>query len=64
LIFFLIALCVPSSCTHKEVEQVLNEKLKDFFNSLEIQMEVEVREEMCQVKTENVSYEFGTKAAM
>lgn len=59
------ALCVPSTCTFKEVEFVLHEKLKNFFNTSNLQLDVQVRENMCQVKAdENSSLDFGTKAAM
>lgn len=57
-------LCVPSTCTPKEVEIVLGEKLRNFFNDSNVSIDVRVEESMCQVKTENVKYDFGTKAAM
>lgn len=63
-LLFLTALCVPSTCTFKEVELVINEKLKQFFNTSHLLFEVQVRKEMCQVKEDNLKYDFGTKAAM
>ena len=57
-------LCIPSKCTHKEVENVLSEKLKNFFNESGIKMRVQVRENMCQVEENTEKISFGTKAAM
>lgn len=45
------ALCVPSSCTFQEVEAVLNDKLQNFFDDPAIVIEVQVKENMCQVKS-------------
>lgn len=58
------ALCVPSTCTYKEVELVLKEKLQSFFNNSDVHLEVQVRENMCQVKEENSSLDFGAKIAL
>lgn len=44
------ALCVPSSCTYKEVEAVLMQKLKEFIDDPAVLFQIEVRENMCQMK--------------
>ena len=60
------ALCVPSSCSHNEVEDVLRQMLTDFIDDTSIIMTVEVRENMCQIKdTEWTSkIENGTMISM
>lgn len=59
-------LCVPSTCTHEEVQLVLSELLNDFTNHTGIKFDVEVLENMCQVKNENwmSQLSIGTKIAM
>lgn len=44
------ALCVPSSCSHKDVEASVRHYIKTFTNGTGINFDVRVEEEMCQVK--------------
>lgn len=43
------ALCVPSGCSHTDVEIILRESLANFTQGLRFKMRVRVEEEMCQV---------------
>lgn len=58
------ALCVPSSCSHQEVKAVLQEELLKVFGNTEISAEVDVKENMCQVKDSERGMNFGAKLAM
>lgn len=42
-------MCVPSGCSHTDVEVVLRESLANFTQGLRFKMQVRVEEEMCQV---------------
>ena len=57
------ALCIPSTCSHTELEIVLKENLESFFNHTLIQMDVRVAEDMCQVKDDDKPLSFGTKVS-
>lgn len=52
-------LCVPSSCSYKEVESVLLQKLEEFIDDPAVLFEVEVRENMCQVKRADWALDLG-----
>lgn len=43
------AVCIPSGCTHTDVEVVLRESLSNFTQGLRFNVQVRVEEEMCQV---------------
>lgn len=42
-------MCIPSGCTHSDVETILRETLTNFTQGLRFKMQVRVEEEMCQV---------------
>jgi hypothetical protein len=42
--------CIPSQCTHKELEIVLKEKIDNFLKTTEITVETQVQEKLCQTK--------------
>lgn len=58
--------CVPSSCSNKDVELVLLEHLKTAVNGTEIDFLVRVEENMCQKKDEKwiSNLDLGTKIAL
>lgn len=58
--------CVPSSCSNKDVELVIRENLKNAVNGTEIEFLVRVEENMCQTKEENwiSKLDLGTKIAL
>ncbi|CRK96891.1 CLUMA_CG009993, isoform A [Clunio marinus] len=58
------AFCIPSTCTHEELQHVLQQKLKTFINSSMINFDVEVKKEMCQIREESKKYDLGTKLAL
>jgi hypothetical protein len=59
------AFCIPSTCTHKELELVLAENLQNFFNNTGLRMDVRVEPEMCQTKRHiDEPYSIGTKLAL
>lgn len=60
------ALCVPSTCTHKDVELALTHYVKVFINGTGIDLEIRVEQEMCQVKDKNwfMNLDRGTIVAM
>lgn len=57
-------MCVPSACTHLEVETVLREELFKMFENTEISTEVEVKENRCQTKDSAQKITVGAKFAM
>lgn len=60
------ALCVPSSCSHVDVELAAKYYVNRFTNGTGVEFQIRVEDEMCQVKEnkwmENISH--GTKIAM
>lgn len=60
------AVCVPSSCSHHDVELALKRFIEIQTNGTGISVEVRVAEEMCQEKNVNwlTSLDRGTKIAM
>lgn len=48
------ALCVPSTCTNTDVENSVNEYLKEFVSGTAIEYQLRVENRMCQVKKEKV----------
>lgn len=42
-------MCVPSGCSHSDIEVVLRESLANFTQGLRFKVQVRVEEEMCQV---------------
>lgn len=44
-----IGLCVPSTCSHTDVERSLHEYVKEFTANTAIRYELRVEERMCQV---------------
>lgn len=48
------ALCVPSTCTNIDVENSVNEYLKEFISDTGIEYQLRVEDRMCQVKEEKV----------
>lgn len=57
------ALCVPSTCSNKDVSLALNDYLKNLTSNTGIGYEVRVEQKMCQVK-ESWSLDRNTKIAM
>lgn len=59
------ALCVPSSCTHLEVEDSLREQLQHFTDGTGIELKIRIDKEMCQVRQKAWLQElsFGTKVS-
>lgn len=57
------ALCVPSTCTNVDVQNSVNEYLKEFVSETAIQYELRVEDRMCQVKKETV-WSSNAKLAM
>lgn len=49
------ALCIPSGCSHTDVEVVLRETLSNFTQGLNFNVQVRVEEEMCQVYQPTIS---------
>lgn len=64
LSFVNYALCVPSSCSNIDVENSVNEYLKDFVSDLPIQYQLRVEEQMCHVKKESVIWSWNAKLSM
>lgn len=56
--------CIPSSCSHQELELILKEKLDNFFNSSAIDVKVQVRKNMCQTKQTLNQWNSGTRYAV
>jgi hypothetical protein len=60
------ALCIPSSCSHEDVEIATKHFVNKFTNGTGIEVKIRVDEKMCQVKEtewiENLTQ--GTKIAM
>lgn len=58
--------CVPSSCSNRDVELVIHENLKNAVKGTEIEFLVRVEENMCQTKEENwiSKLDLGTKIAL
>lgn len=44
------AFCVPSSCSHFDIELTLKDIMNDFTNNTGIKFQIKVDENMCQVK--------------
>lgn len=63
--FFLInwGICVPSSCSHKDVEYSVKEFLNNMTQSTGVSFKVRVEPKMCQVK-ENKPWDNGTTWAV
>ncbi|XP_061386381.1 nose resistant to fluoxetine protein 6-like, partial [Musca vetustissima] len=63
--FFLInwGICVPSSCSHKDVEYTVKEYLNNVTESTGVSFKVRVEPQMCQVK-ENKPWDSGTTWAV
>lgn len=43
------AMCIPSGCSHTDVETALRESLSNFTQGLPFNVQVRVEEDMCQV---------------
>lgn len=55
--------CVPSTCSHTDVQQSLTEYMEDFTAETPVQFELRVDSEMCYVKQAN-ALQSNTKLAM
>lgn len=60
------AVCVPSSCSHNDVELSLKHFIESYTNGTGISIEIRVAEEMCQEKNVHwlTSLDRGTKTAV
>lgn len=52
-------LCVPSTCTHQDVEVAVKYYLADFTINTGLRFDVHVEEHMCQVEETPGRYELG-----
>lgn len=49
------AMCIPSGCSHTDVEVLLRESLSRFTQGLKFSVQVRVEEDMCQVYQHPIS---------
>lgn len=54
---------MPSTCTNKDVQESLNEYLKEFTSGTAIEYKIRVEEKMCQIKEKNYKAQPYTKLA-
>lgn len=49
------AMCIPSGCSHTDMEVLLRESLSNFTQGLQFNVKVRVEEDMCQVYQHPIS---------
>lgn len=64
LSFINYAVCVPSSCSNIDVENSINEYLKEFVSDLPIEYQLRVEDQMCHVKKESINWSWNAKLSM
>lgn len=59
-------ICIPSTCSHRDVEKSVKYFLKNFTKNTGLRFEVNVNEQMCQVKKSSgmKHFELGEKLTM
>lgn len=58
------ALCVPSSCINEDVKIILEKDVENYLMNFPIKIEIQMKEEMCQVKSDGIEFSKVTKIAM
>lgn len=58
------AICVPSTCDTEDIKKILTDDLDQQLKNLPITIDLQLRDEMCQVKNDEKSMDFETKVVM